>query len=87
MTIEACVAVQLLSNGEAEIQSWSTVRVPNDVGAGAAGASGTAITDKQVEVMLDAIGGGNDFLSAILGQITGQQGVVHGNEVVTVNRI
>ncbi|KAK1238260.1 hypothetical protein MKX08_002839 [Trichoderma sp. CBMAI-0020] len=72
VAIEARVAVQLLGNSEAEIQSRSTVRVPNGVVAGAAGASGTAITDKQVEVMLDAIGGDNDFLATILGQIAGQ---------------
>lgn len=84
---EACVAVKLTEDGVAEVQSRSTVGVPDSVGLGASAATLAAVTNKEREIRLDTVDGDDDTLSTVISQVAGNLSVVHGNEVVAVDLI
>lgn len=84
VALAAGIRVQCAESREAEIQSGSSVRVPRTSSRSSA-ASLTTITNKEWSARCYSINANNNLSATVLGQVAGNQTVVHGNQVVAVN--
>lgn len=86
VALVASLIVQCGESREAKVQTGSSVGVPRTSGRSSA-ASLTAVTNEEWSARCYSVDADDNLSAAVLGQVAGNQTVVHGNEVVAVDLV